>query len=167
MGFWDADLATPLLAMDEFRRRFQDGPQLEIVMGSRVQLLGTRIERSARRHYLSRVAATAVSMVLGVPVYDTQCGAKLFRATPLVRRLFAEPFFTRWLFDVEILARWLSETAHDPADIGHYIVEVPLQKWSNVGGSKLRPMDFVQAPYDLWRIHRRYGRFLRARTGPS
>jgi len=161
-GFWDADLATPLAEIDTFRQRFAGQPELEIAIGSRVQMLGTHIERKAVRHYFGRVAATAVSMILGIPVYDTQCGAKLMRSTPRVREIFAEPFVTRWAFDVEILARWLvSRRAAPSVEASYGLVEIPLDKWIDVPGSKLRLADFVAAPLALWRIYREYGRALR------
>ena len=82
-------------------------PDVEIVIGSRVQMLGRDTRHNWRRHYLGRVAATAVSVMLRLRVYDTQCGAKLFRAGATVGRVFLQPFLTRWIFDVEILSRWL------------------------------------------------------------
>ena len=102
VGFWDADLATPLGVVLDFRRLLAERPDLEMVFGARVLLLGRNIQRNALRHYLGRVGATAISSFLRLAVYDTQCGAKLFRATPEMRACFEEPFVSRWLFDVEI-----------------------------------------------------------------
>lgn len=84
------------------------------------------------------------------------------RATPRVRGIFAESFFTRWAFDVEILARWLiSRRAAPGVEIDRGLVEIPLDTWIDVAGSKLRVADFVGAPFALWRIYRQYGRALR------
>jgi hypothetical protein len=40
-----------------------------------------------------------------VRVYDTQCGAKLFRRTPALAAALERPFRSRWAFDVELLGR--------------------------------------------------------------
>jgi glycosyltransferase involved in cell wall biosynthesis len=156
VGFWDADLATPLAEIDGFVSRFESDAELEMVLGSRVRLLGTDIERDRARHYLGRVAATLASAVLGLGVYDTQCGAKLFRVNDTLRSILGEPFLTRWIFDVEILARWLRLRAAERGRVGRLIHEVPVACWHDVSGSRLKPRDFARVPIDLWRVHRRY-----------
>ena len=80
VGYYDADLATPPAEMARLVAVMQDQPDLGVVMGARVGLLGHAIHRSMVRHYLGRVFATVSSLVLGLDVYDTQCGAKVFRA---------------------------------------------------------------------------------------
>ena len=151
IGYWDADLATPLAAITEFVAHLDAHPETVIAMGARVRLLGRRIERRLARHYLGRVFATAVSWLLGIPVYDTQCGAKLFRTGPEIERLFEEPFRSRWIFDVEILARFLRD--HPNADVDEVIHELPLWQWKDVAASKLRLGDFLLAAHDLWVIY--------------
>ena len=154
VGYWDADLATPLAELDRFRACFASEPALEVVLGSRVRLLGHHVERSELRHYFGRVAATCVSRILRLAVYDTQCGAKLFRATPTLRAAFREPFLTRWEFDVELLARWLEAQRGRGGDVRGRIRELPLLEWRDVAGSRLRARDFVRAPLELLRIWR-------------
>jgi glycosyltransferase involved in cell wall biosynthesis len=157
VGYADADLATPLDALAEMADLLDLRPELLLVMGARVKTLGRSIDRRRTRHYLGRVIATFTSRTLGLPVYDTQCGAKLFRAGPVVTALFEEPFSTRWLFDVELLARLLrlhrQGVLPHPASI---VLEHPLARWSDVPGSKVKPMDFFRALFGLRRIRRRY-----------
>jgi glycosyltransferase involved in cell wall biosynthesis len=156
VGFWDADLATPLAELERFCEVLDRSPDIEVVLGSRVRLLGRQIERSAPRHYLGRVFATGASLTLGLPVYDTQCGAKLMRATPLVRELLATPFLTRWVFDVELLARVVQQTRGSDLPIERRVYELPLVRWIHVPGSKVRPWDFVRSGLELLRIRRAY-----------
>jgi dolichyl-phosphate beta-glucosyltransferase len=155
VGFWDADLATPLSAVERFVTTLDARTELVGAIGARVRLLGTSIERSAARHYLGRVFATLASIVLRLAVYDTQCGAKLFRAGPLLRAAVGSPFRSRWAFDVELLARLdLAARRAGPRAAGDVVVELALQEWRDVGGSKLAPHAMVRAAVDLAFIRR-------------
>lgn len=156
VGFWDADLATPLSAIDEFVSLLEGRPEIQMVFGARVKLLGREIDRRVTRHYLGRIFATCASMVLHLPVYDTQCGAKIFRVTNLLPKLLEEPFRSRWIFDVEIIARF-ARTMGDRTLATGSIYEYPLRKWVDVAGSKVRPKDFVRAFLELAAIWLKYG----------
>lgn len=159
VGYFDADLATPLRAIPEMVALFDEAPHLDIVMASRVQLLGRAIERNAARHYAGRVFATFASMLLEMPVYDTQCGAKLFRVTESLIEALAEPFVAGWVFDVELLRRLqLTRRAHGELPVEEATFEFPLERWRDVKGSKVRPTDFPKAIVELARIYARYGR---------
>ena len=156
-GYWDADLATPLPAILTFVEVLDTHPALEVVIGARVKLLGRHIIRRALRHYSGRVFATAVSMSLGIGVYDTQCGAKMFRVSPAMERIFEHPFVSRWIFDVEILARFLHDHRDlDTLAVNEVIHEIPLMWWEDVAGSKLKPLDFLRAIYELVIIHHKW-----------
>lgn len=147
VAYLDADFATPPAEIARIIATLRESPALTAALGSRVALLGRKIERSPARHYLGRVFATAASVVLGVAVYDTQCGAKAFRVDDVMRRALALPFTTRWIFDVELLDRLLR--GGTPASA---IVEVPLNAWRDVAGSKLAPWAAAHAAADLARL---------------
>ncbi|HET7585058.1 MAG TPA: glycosyltransferase [Gemmatimonadaceae bacterium] len=155
-GYWDADLATPLSAVLSMRDVLQEHPHVVLVLGSRVQLLGRHIERRAVRHYAGRVFATMAGAVLGVPVYDTQCGAKLFRVTDVTREVCATQFMSPWLFDVELLARLIRHGAFAGESVHDIAIEFPLAEWRDVAGSKIRARHLIRVAEDLARIAMRY-----------
>jgi glycosyltransferase involved in cell wall biosynthesis len=167
VGYLDADLSAPPEEMLGLLAALED-PRLLVVLGSRVRLLGRRIERKRARHYLGRVFASVASFSLGLPVYDTQCGAKAFRRGPALEAALARPFTSRWAFDVELLGRllvgedgkrWLTE-----ADF----VEVPLRCWHDVKGSSLSPGHMLRAGTELVRIAWQFRSRLRAgRRAPA
>ncbi|MCH2117565.1 MAG: glycosyltransferase [Pirellulales bacterium] len=156
VGYWDADLATPLEAIDQFRSVFLEHQEIQLVLGSRVPLLGRSIHRRTTRQLLGRSFAIAASLVLRLPVYDTQCGAKLFRVTPATSGLFAEPFHSRWIFDVEILARLSCATGWRVEEMQSPLFEYPLDRWDEIAGSKLRLRDFLAAVIELAGVFWRY-----------
>ncbi len=103
------------------------------------------------------IFATATSLALGVAVYDTQCGAKLFRATPRVRSLFAEAFRSRWIFDGDLFARLVRRRIRqDGPPVREIVYELPLDAWPDIGGSRLRGADFARAAVELGEIWWRY-----------
>lgn len=159
IGYWDADLATPLESVRDLQRVLDENGDVEVVMGARVQLLGHTIERRAWRHYMGRVCATLVSVILDLPVYDTQCGAKLFRRSPRTAELFGDPYTTRWLFDVEILARMLCLRRRSGVPLPSMrraVFEYPLPRWRDVHGSKVSLRDITRTVPDLLRVWLRY-----------
>ena len=154
VGFWDADLATPLTEITHFLKVFAARPEIEMIFAARVRLLGRSISRNPARHYFGRVGATLISSSLGLAVYDTQCGAKLFRTSDSMREIFDQPFLSRWIFDVEIIARLVQQRGRDAA--ARAIYELPIMTWHDVKGSKVRSTDFFRALKDLGRIRRAY-----------
>ena len=161
VGYWDADLAAPLFEIERMQRLLDERPACEIVLGARVAMLGRRIKRGALRHYLGRVFAPSASLTLGLKVYDTQTGAKLFRTCDTTKALFAEPFLTSWIFDVEILARFVTQSAYiDPSHAvspeQDRIVELPLREWVDRAGSKVKPIHFVLSFFEMTKLYRHY-----------
>ena len=143
IGFWDADLSTPLeevahmLAFHEM-----EGVDRDAVWASRVMRAGSRVDRRFTRHLFGRLFATAAGELLGVRAYDTQCGAKLFRREA-VNQGFGEEFVSRWIFDIELYRR-----------LGHdRILECPVISWVDQPGSKISVWrEFPQVFRDLLRI---------------
>ena len=151
IAFWDADLATPLEEIEPMVKWADKG--YDAVMGLRLMRLGAKVKRKTMRHYLGRCFATVASMMLKLPVYDTQCGSKLFRRE-VVEAIFQEQFITRWLFAVELLARYKQRYGVEQAI--QKIYEYPLFQWEDVDGSQLKSRDFFKAPLELMKIRKRY-----------
>ena len=102
--------------------------------------------------------ARVTALVVGIRTQDTQCGAKMFRATPEMLALFSQPFQSRWIFDVELLAPIDMPASRSARHIScrSAIYELPLDSWEDVKGSKLKRGDFFKAIAELAAIWWRY-----------
>jgi glycosyltransferase involved in cell wall biosynthesis len=158
VGYVDADLATPAEELLRLVGIMRGRPPLQALIGARVGLLGSAIERRALRHYFGRVFATAASIVLRLRIYDTQCGAKLFRPGPALQAALAEPFISRWVFDVELIGRLLLGAPGVPPVPIEALVEEPLRAWRDVAGSKVKPLHVLGVAGDLVLIERDFRR---------
>jgi len=151
IGYLDADLSTPVAELIKMKQYAQAHPYHAFIMGSRIKKLGSTITRYATRHYFGRVFATIVSQfIIKAPVYDTQCGAKVIE-TQLACDLFAEPFITRWIFDVELLLRYRKQQGSLNG-----VYEYSLASWIEKGESKITLKDLLGFPWQLIKIYRAY-----------
>jgi dolichyl-phosphate beta-glucosyltransferase len=158
IGYTDADFATPPSEMRRLLALFQHEPQLHAVFGSRLLRLGADIERNTTRHYLGRVFATVASRAIDAPVYDSQCGAKWFRMSGEMLSALEAPFRSRWAFDVELISRLTRRGLSFGAGASRQIREEMLNEWTDVAGSKVKPLAAIKAGLELLLIgvdHRR------------
>jgi len=157
IGYWDADLSTPLELIPQFVSVLEQRKAC-LVMGSRIRIAGHEVKRKAWRHYPGRIFAALASIIINEDIYDTQCGAKLFTAD-VAQQCFTEPFLSRWCFDVELIIRVID--SYQLTDINtsrSRLIELPLTHWADTTDTRLRPFDVLRMARDLWRIRRHYRR---------
>jgi glycosyltransferase involved in cell wall biosynthesis len=148
VGYWDADLATPLYAIEDFVKVARKFKSVSVVFGSRRVLLGHRIKRTITRRLVSRVCAILARQAIRLPIGDTQCGAKLLRNTPELRQALSNRFSAGWLFDVELFCR-ISQQITNPRKSFY---EQPLAEWDEVPGSKISSAAIVKSGLQMLRL---------------
>lgn len=148
VGYWDADLATPLDAIGDFVRVMSRFADIEVVFGARRALLGHRIERTLKRRAVSRICGALARQAIRLPVSDTQCGAKLLRNTPVLAKALTEPFTAGWLFDVELFTR-ISALVSDRR---RAFYEQPLAEWNEIAGSKVSARAILKSGLQMMRL---------------
>lgn len=147
-GYVDADLAaSPLTFLDylgdEAIRRGET-----LLVGIRLKTQAGQVQRYLYRHLMGRVFQTFTNVLLGLSVYDTQCGFKLLQ-TARARELSGEMSIEGFAFDVELLALALRH--------GMKIRE-ELIPWQEQGNSSIRPRHILQMMRDILRIRNRLKR---------
>lgn len=153
VGFFDADFSTPLKELEPMIDLTKKHSKLNMVIGSRFKRMGGDIQRRMVRFYIGRVFATITANLLKLPIYDTQCGAKIFKGNTVLP-LFDKPFLSSWLFDVEILFRYIK--IHGTPKTIDTVVEYPLSQWIEIPGSKIKFTDFLVLPLQLFKLYFHY-----------
>ncbi len=150
-AYLDADLSTSL----EECLRLSEGidESCRFIFGSRILKTDNQIERKWYRFLIGRVVATAISTLLGISVYDTQCGCKILHRD-LVELAFKDAFSSRWLFDVEIFFRLIR--AFGKKEMGAFSKEVPLDQWIDTEDSRVKFTYMFRLWVDLATIYFRY-----------
>jgi dolichyl-phosphate beta-glucosyltransferase len=81
---------------------------------------------------------------------------KAVQSLPGERALLQEPFLSRWLREVEILARLIqARRGTDLPQARDVIYEFPPLEWRDIAGSKLKTRDVIKSPVALARIYRK------------
>jgi glycosyltransferase involved in cell wall biosynthesis len=147
--FTDADLSAPIEEAVRLLEPLRAG-RLDVAIGSRAvdrSRIGRR--QALPRDLLGRCFNQVIRRVTGLPIADTQCGFKAFRAAPL--RPLLEALRTEGFgFDVELLG--LCRAA------GLRLGEISVA-WNHVGGSKVRVLrDGVRMLADGFAFARRLRR---------
>jgi dolichyl-phosphate beta-glucosyltransferase len=108
------------------------------VLGSRVKMMGHRIDRTFKRHLVGRVYATLANLLIGIPVYDSQCGFKILKKTAY-EAVKDGLKTTRFGFDMELIAFVVKRN--------FLLIEVPLESWTDIPGGKVR---LVRDSWDMF-----------------
>lgn len=163
IGYWDADLATPLEQSVDFLDLLEGDSMILAVMGSRWVHLGATIERQLLRNLIGMLMATIIASYLKLNLHDSQCGAKIFR-NAIAHDIFSKRFVSRWLFDVEIFKRLKQFLAQhlmvdEAVMMNMHCREIPLRCWRDIPDSKLHISDALKIFSELIRIawHYRQG----------
>lgn len=139
--FTDADLSTPIEALQSVLRKFDDG--YDIVIGSR-NLEASEITNRPLSRKITSKAFNFIARMLGLTqVSDSQCGFKAYKREA-ARAIAGRQKIVGFGFDVEHL--------HIARKLGYRIAEVPV-RWCHDENSKLSLLrDSTKMFVDLIRI---------------
>jgi glycosyltransferase involved in cell wall biosynthesis len=141
--FSDADLSTPIEELEKLWCAVANGGNDEIAIGSRAvdrSLIG--VHQPGYRETMGRLFNVVMRAVTGLPISDTQCGFKLFRAD-VAEQIFSRQTLERFGFDAEVLFIAFRR--------GYGIAEVPV-RWNHVEGSKVGMLNGLHAFGELAEI---------------
>ncbi|MEO1255586.1 MAG: hypothetical protein AAFY41_12010, partial [Bacteroidota bacterium] len=154
IGFLDADLSTSFVEYANLIRSYECKEEVKVIFGSRnLNKSENKIDRNPFRNIVSACIGFLIRMIIRLDIKDTQCGAKVFDRN-LIPMIYKESFFSRWLFDVEILLRLRHKLG--VSRFLNAFREIPLKRWVHMDDSKLSLKDSVMIPFNLLKIWKEY-----------
>lgn len=141
--FMDADDSASIEEIEHLLPHIKTN---DIVIGSRA-LSESRIRHSqpSYRILLGMLGNKIVRFLFGLPLFDTQCGFKLYTAEA-AERLFPELTVSRYGFDIELLAL--------ASHCGLNIKEIPIS-WRHRENSKVRLYDYINVLASIFKVKAR------------
>jgi dolichyl-phosphate beta-glucosyltransferase len=128
LAFADADGAvSPREILRAWRYFCNNLDHVDLLIGSRIKMLGRKVDRRLERHLAGRVFATLVANLTGLEVYDSQCGMKLMKRA-VFNDIHPHCENSGFAFDVEMLLL--------AKKFSYRIEEFPVD-WADVSGGKV------------------------------
>ena len=125
VGYMDVDLSAD---PSEFERFFEEIKNYDVIIGSRlIRDNLTPIKRPFYRTIFSILYSKFFRFLFDIPIYDTQCGFKLFRRD-IVNKLFSGLHITGFAFDSEVIVKSYI--------LGLRLKEIPII-WNHDNASKI------------------------------
>lgn len=140
--FSDADLSAPIEELEKLWCAVAKGKD-QVAIGSRAidrSLIG--VHQPGLRETFGRFFNGVMRATTGLPIADTQCGFKLFRAD-VAQEVFSRQRLERFGFDAEVLFIAFHR--------GYSIAEIPV-RWNHVEGSKVGMLTGLHAFGELVEI---------------
>jgi glycosyltransferase involved in cell wall biosynthesis len=133
VAFMDVDLSADPSELEKLLPYLEDH---DVVVGSRILRDGLRpIERPFYRSILSNSYSRLFRFLFRIPIYDPQCGFKVFRSD-ITSRLFADITTFGFAFDTELIVTAFAQ--------GLRIKEVPIN-WIHGEFSKINILQEIEA----------------------
>jgi dolichyl-phosphate beta-glucosyltransferase len=128
IGFVDADGSIPFYEIENIANYMKNNYQIDMLIASRILMLGKKIERKFLRHLSGRLFSTMLNAIFPMKVYDSQCGFKIFSKLKYEK---INNFITdkRWLWDTQLLILFYISSFN--------IIEYPVD-WKEQPGSKVK-----------------------------
>ena len=155
-GFTDADFSTPpaeIIRVANYVLAAGD----KFIYGVRIPTGSNLIQTSKFRSTQGKFFTSIVSLILKAPFKDSQCGLKFLRINDKTQEIFSTPFVNRWLVDLEIISRAMSNDEI-------CVTEIVLHEWTHVEQSKTGIRDVPRVAIALLRLRYKYGKMSGIKT---
>lgn len=136
LAFLDADGSISKEEVKNCLDYFLKNQEIDLLMTSRIKMLGKTVKRSFKRHFSGRVFITFFNFLFSIPAYDTQCGFKVFKKEKfeMVKTYIQDK---RWTWDTELVILFCLYKFN--------VIEFPVS-WKDTDGSKINLLN------DSWKM---------------